>query len=97
MLYTYLEQVFSCFSNFRSLDIRNQIRIVLRFAVQMSNIRKKFLHVVGDQAPIIEKIAKMYIKLMKFGGDILTNESPIMQQWYYFTLLFPEQISKVLK
>lgn len=80
--------------NFRcSVNIRNQIRILLRLSFQISNIFKSFL---GDHDVFTENIVKTYIQLMKFGSDIFINDPQMMKEWYVFTLTYPHVLSKVI-
>lgn len=80
-----------------TINARNQVRIVLRFAIQMSNIRKKAWRDVESIIPVLEVNAVTYIKLMKLGADIFINDPQLMKEWYQFTLNFPEQVSKALE
>lgn len=79
------------------LDVRNQMRILLRLAIQMNRIIAN--SDVDSLEASIEKIALLYLNLWKYGADIFvtSRETAFIREWYHFTLSFPKQVSKVLK
>lgn len=82
------------FSN--RLFVRHQIRILLRFAMQTSNLRGNVDAREIKVIPVIEHIASVYMNLMKFGVDVFIEDPPLMKEWYEFTANFPKQVSDVL-
>lgn len=77
--------------------IRNQIRILLRYATQLANLRRKFNMKIMQAKLSVEKIATTYINLMMLGADVFTTDPVLMKNWYQFTLNFAPIITKILE
>lgn len=94
----------SVFSNDFSyrFDDRNRIRIFIRYIMHMCNSYRHedseyMMDNEYDDKETISKIASLYIKLMRFGGDVFINDTLLIRIWYHFIKLNPRIISEVLK
>lgn len=79
------------------MDVRNQIRVLIRLTFQMNNLRPKSWYMNNKISATLEKIVAIYLNLMKFGGDIFVTDSVLMTEWYRFTINFPKIVSSALK
>lgn len=82
---------------FFRFNIRNQIRVLLRIGIHMSNLRNKARGGIAGLEIYIEKFASTYINLMKRGADVFAKDPMLMDEWYQFTFNFPKQVSKALE
>lgn len=63
----------------------------------MCNSRRHAWHDMARTVQIIERVAIMYMHLMRLGVDVFTKDPVLMSEWNRFTLNYPHQVSKALE